>query len=379
MKKLVIAFILCIEAFSLSAQKLEKVHSIVVVRHEKSWYETQMKLWNAEVEKNRKNPDAWYNYYSAARALRNLEHDNPEKQKEYGKICTEIAKGAYAEIPETFEGNHIMVWNGGLDDTDSKYLKKAYEINPDDPRIYDDILILGELTRDQKMFHDMAVRIFEKNEMPGAMINWAYNLLSELEQDAIIFVAGDNDTYSMWIAQEALGYRQDVHVINTSLILLDDYRSKILAEIGLSSFEMDETPEKQDELYKHILNNTAGIPAYVSVSAIRQFNDKPIMDELFLTGLAYKYCESSLDNMSLIRRNYEKRFLTDHLQMSFSPHVADERAVQFKSLYLPMLIKLYKHYKVSEEKEKETTLLALIQKIGQETGKEDDIKKQLNE
>ena len=374
--KIRIGIIAVLIASSSFAQQKETVHSVVVVRHEMSWYKTQLDLWKADVEKNDQDAEAWYNYYSAARAIRNLLYEDEEKQKAYGKQCTSIAESAYAAIPETFEGNHLMYWDLGTK-ADPKYLSKAYEINPNDPRIFDDMLIQGEVTRDKTKFHDMAVQIYEANELPGGMVNWAYNLLSELEENAIVLAAGDNDTYSLWLAQEALGIRKDVQVINTSLITMSDYQKKLFKEIGLPPFELDEEHTNIDELFERILKNKIGRTGYVSVSAIRQFYEKPIMEELYLTGLAYKYSADSFDNMSLIRRNYEKRFLKDHLYMSFAPHKADERAVHFKGLYLPMLIKLYKHYKVSEEKGKEAQLLELIKKIGEETGQEADVNEQL--
>ena len=40
-----------------------------------SWYTEQQELWSSDVEKDDKNAEAWYNYYSATRALKNLSED----------------------------------------------------------------------------------------------------------------------------------------------------------------------------------------------------------------------------------------------------------------------------------------------------------------
>ena len=50
------------------AQKPEKVYSIVKEIKEISWYKEQANLWEAEIKKDNKNANAWYNYYSAIRA-----------------------------------------------------------------------------------------------------------------------------------------------------------------------------------------------------------------------------------------------------------------------------------------------------------------------
>src|SRR3989338_793617 len=376
--KIKIGIIALLLAGNVCAQQKETVPSIVVVRHETAWYETQMGLWKADVDKNPKDANAWYNYYSAVRALRNVSEDDAARKK-YEDLCHDIAKKAYDAVPETFEGNHLMHWDGGAGTVDKKYLEKAYAIAPNDPRLSDDLMIYGEMNRDQKKFHDMAVHMFETQELPGAMLNWAYNLLAELDENAIVFSAGDNDTYALWLVQEGMNFRSDVQVINAFLIRDPNYRSKLFKELGLPQLELKENDPDFDELYRHILTNQKGIPTYVSVSAMGLFEQVANMDSMYLTGLAYKYCGTSFDNMSVIRRNYEKRYYLDHLEVVFAVHIADERARYFKSLYLPSLIKLYKHYEVCEEKEKMQSMYDLIIRIGKETDQVEEINLQIKQ
>jgi len=66
----------------------------------------------------------------------------------------------------------------------------------------------------------MMVVNYDDHDRSGRYVagDYAYNMLIGLEEDAIIFTNGDNDTFPLWYLQEVEGVRQDVRVTNLSLL-----------------------------------------------------------------------------------------------------------------------------------------------------------------
>lgn len=56
---------------------------------------------------------------------------------------------------------------------------------------------------------------------------FAYNMLNSCDENAILFVSGDNETFSLWYLQNCVGVRRDVNVINISYLNTDWYIDQI--------------------------------------------------------------------------------------------------------------------------------------------------------
>ncbi len=71
----------------------------------------------------------------------------------------------------------------------------------------------------------MVSQTWDDHDRSGRYVcrDFGMNYLSSVEEDAILFTNGDNDTFPLWYAQEVEGFRTDVRVCNLSYLQTDWY------------------------------------------------------------------------------------------------------------------------------------------------------------
>ena len=363
------------------AQKPQAVYSIVKQMKSYEWYVDQAGLWKEEINKDSTNAEAWYNYYIANR-MANLT-GKPDKWKTQKHVIledlSEIVDKMEKLIPESFEFNNAKWWNGGNNFDLFPYLEKAYKINPSRSETYDEFITYYEVNRQTDMVEKFCKLWYESGDVSPGILNWNYNTLMSVDDNAIIFTNGDNDTYPKWILQYALDVRKDIIILNTSLLFIDNYSKAIIKELKMPAFNKkvddfytDEIKNSgnyqqaynnyQQALIKHIIDNSESKPVYFGSSLNKNLYGS-YEDNLYIEGLAFKYSEESYDNIAVLSRNYEKRFLLDYLLIDLNNDISKSVVNHTNMNYIMAFIRLYEHYNLSGEFEKAKNIKELAQVI----------------
>ena len=369
-------FIICTISF---AQKPEKIYGKNIVLKSNDYYLQQKELWKAETEKNSKNADAWYNYYRADRNsyIVGEETDslNTKGINRFQRL-EKIVSNMENQIPNSFEYNFAKWLNGNNNHSLFPYLEKAHKLAPERTEPLMSLVYYYETKGNYPLKAKYAKEYYDTGEFSPGILNYGYNMLVGLEKDAIVLTEGDKDTDAILLLQNGKGIRTDVQLLNLNLLLIIEYRERIFKELEIPAFSID--PLANDEgfykyqqtIIEHITKNKKGRPIYVAISASEPFT-KNIKEKLFLTGLAYRYSTTKIDELEILKNNFEELYALDYLKIYFAKDMTIEMTHRFNLNYLPAIYLLHKYYSNSdnplnanpEKQSKAKTYFDLMQKI----------------
>lgn len=365
--------------------KPEKVYRIVYESKSNAWYKQQAELWKKELENDPGNPDAWYNYYNANRYAHFEDIDSEEKKAKLVKIIEDMGNA----IPDTYEYNLLKYWNT-YDIHDISLIEKAYKLQPDRPDTYYPFISHYEYNNQKEKLREFCKKLYDSRDIAPWLVNYNYNVLMSVEKNAILITNGDNDTYPIWMLQNALDIRKDVTVVNISLAPTPSYLEKRLEEKGITidyaklknkanerASQKKRTEFKSkfiQEFARIILNKYPDIPVYFALTVYKE-NIKDIREDLYIVGLAYQFTRERIDNVALIKKNFEKKFRLDHLKYDwyneYYPGVNIRNRTHMN--YIIPIIMLVDHYKLSGEKAKAEDWNNLALHLAEEAGNQDAI------
>ncbi len=362
-----------------NAQNPEPIYSFATELKPVTWYSQQAIAWKKEIDKNSKNAYAWYNYYRATRNLARLDTSDNRAGKDKWAAEKKIVEEMGKVVPESFEYNLCQWMIGGNDYKYLPYLKKAASLGEDRPEIVSDMINIGETERDIKTRDKYAKVWYESKLASPGLLNYNYNVIIGLKPNAILLTVGDNDTYPIWQLQSQ-GIRRDVSVLNLSLINIDIYRDKIFKELNIPKWDTSMHSGKSihhmnpyhAEIIKHIASNSKQLPVYVALTTGPEYTES-IEDKLYLTGLAYEYNNKSLDNMAILKKNFEQLYALDYLDKSFYKDISAYYTDCVNQNYIVPMLNLYDHYVEAGELQKQEWIKNKIIALAKHSAEEKEI------
>lgn len=337
----------------------------IKVKHSAEWYKTQERLWKAEIDKNPKNEEAWRNYYKAVRYQSWFDENTDYYREKAEHIMQEMAKA----IPDTYT-MYIMDYYYKSDVDAAPNMKKAIQMRPDNVEMYPDYVSYLMQTGDEELMADILKRWYNSGTYSPSLLNYAYNELSGMKANSIIFVNGDSPTYSKLLVQYGKNLFEDIDVICMSLLWSSNYRKLMCERLSIPDFEpipqissQEEADKYTDQMMLHIIKHTRRPAVYFS----SLMNVPSFKGKLYSEGLVMRYSEKPYDNLAIKRKNFEENYLTDYLRESFLPESYPVSANKFNLNYIPCFKSLLDHYKqtgnTTRYNELRTLMLRIVEQV----------------
>jgi len=291
--------ILCVSVISISAMaadvvRPEEIRSKRLVVYDDATYATLESLW-ADYAKVYPSEYAYANWTYAARYA---------GDKKY-PVMLDNALEKYPSNPILLYLKATSILGKTNETEGQEFLEKAISIDPNfiDPWFS---LVPYYMAAEKSEKVDVALRkILESGVINDEIMDYNYNMLIGLEDNAIIITNGDNDTYPGWIMTRILNIRPDIAIVNRSLLNTDWYPMQVISRgvprfIGKSELEnMRKTI--LESLKKDGANMSPGGPfgdtliALIIDSAQRAGRPVYISKTVFCTELIQRFLDKGRD------------------------------------------------------------------------------------
>lgn len=342
------------------AQTPVKIVSPVKENHDSAWYAQQAKLWEKETNKDKKNEEAWRNYYMAT----NYQYawfggDYQETNSKLDNLLARMKKS----IPNSHTYNYLMYYRHNGDSQYFSYMEKAIEMRPDAVDYYPTYVSFLLMSGKQALLEEVCKKWYESGQYSASLLNYAYNELVCMDGKSVIIANGDVPIFSKLLVKYGKGLFPDVKVLCSSFLFSPEYLNRICNELGIPAFTYPQVVTDYDALESDICKYIATNCKRAVYFSTTNINKLSFEDSLYSEGLVMKYAASSYDNMAITKRNFEKLYLTDYLNESFIPESYTASANPLNLNYIPCFKSLLDFYKMSEDMGRYNQLHKLLEKI----------------
>lgn len=357
MKKFVSALFL-LPLLSLAAP--EKILPKTLVLKPVAWYQQQAEAWSNE-RKVHHSAEAWFNYYAAS-------YFAQDEKKNLNQIVESMSK----EVGSSYEYFLVKGWNEGYKPEAFASVKKAYELHPEKTEAFGLMQLFSELNFDASSRTSFSERLLKHSQVSPSLLSYSYNVLMSLEPSSVLITEGESTTTPLFILQDVMKMRGDVNILSLDLLSNATYLESKLKMLGLQLNGPIETSNVRNVVCSLLPLQNAGHKFYYALTLSKD-NLSSLKENLYVVGLASLHSLSNVDNVAMIKKNFEKQFLLDYLKVDFNGESSDATGKVFSANYLVPMIMLYELYLNENKLEEAKNLRELMKQVARTSGKEEII------
>ena len=364
---IVLLFLVAISGNSQSKVKNKNAESLAPKLND-----SKISTLNSVEERDEENRGLYYeNQYVKERSRRidiNTKQLGEKDQRELDKIV----KTLEVEAPNSAGYYYVSYLNANPNSVNIENLDRAFELTSDKTSLYDDYIGYYELTQNADKKKEFCEKLYKSKAIPSGVMEYNYNVLMSVEKGGILFVNGADDTYPIWVYQNTLNVRKDVTILNTDLLGVDAYRAKKLRDIGVG-INLDYNADRLKFIIS-VAKENPDKPIYFALTFSKSVLNG-LKDNLYLTGLALKYSPNKMDNLPILKQNWEEKFKTKTLEKSQE----NGTVKNLNRNYILPMFQLSELYKMEGDESESKKLKKTILKLAKEGGKESKVIKYIQE
>lgn len=330
---------------------LQKQVSFATERKPHAYYVRQAEGWWAAVQQNPRSETNWFNYYRACRNAQGTADWREDFVRESPalRLGADIVPLMKAAIPDTFTYYFVAGSTGGVA-SEGDLLLKAYRLNPDFEGIQAAMATYATTTRNLPLRQEVNRRWLARHELSPGLLAYAYNVLCSLQPGAILLTEHDNDTYPLWLLQDARHIRPDVVVINIDFLLDAGFRTATFRQLGivplqLGAIHVNDYAQNWEKVVHHFVTHyQTKRPLYLAMS-LSPTRYQGLTTHLHPTGLAWLYAPGRPATAKLNCSLFADKFLLDYLTVRLGRDTGQAFVQELNLNYLPMLRDCHAYYR----------------------------------
>lgn len=353
--KLILAVLLVLQTGVVFAQKAEPIQHFVREDRDSAWYATQVKAWEREVRREPESETAWLNLFAATR------YSCMSNGEDYSPLVG-LLERMRRHIPGSFTFHYCRARSWTAPEKEREDMEKCLELEPDNVEAYD--TYIGYLWRTGQFgrMYEVGRRYFDSGWFSPNLLQYAYNQLAGLPDGAIFIGNGDSELIPKIVLQGGKDVHRDKVIVPLSFLNSPAYVDSLCGQLGIEFPDVPERPADwnaaADSVVRYLIEKS-GRPVYFAPT-IGSKRLEAFSENLYSEGLVLRYSATPYDNLAVMKRNVEQRYLLDYLRMNFVPQKEWNSAGYLQLNYVVALQPLLRFYRESGDSMRQAWLTRLL-------------------